>query len=71
MKYFIGIAMGLLIIFNWSSIKSYFDKSISEQSGAISAPAADAKEPTALQEKTAPQTKPTTAQKQDLFKDFK
>lgn len=65
MRYFIGIAIGLMIIFNWSSIKTYFDKQIDEQAGQAA---------TASPEKTqnAPaQPKPAAPQKQDLFKDFK
>ena len=32
MNIIIGIIIGILIIFNWPSIKSYFDESISEVS---------------------------------------
>lgn len=65
MRYFIGIAIGLMIIFNWSSIKTYFDKKIDEQAGqAVTA------QPEKAQNASA-QQKPAPQQKQDLFKDFK
>lgn len=39
MRYLIGIAIGLAIIFNWTYIKSYFDKKIDEQTNtSISKP---------------------------------
>ena len=31
MRMIIGILVGILIVFNWSSIKSYFDSSLSKQ----------------------------------------
>ena len=65
MRYFVGIAMGLLIIFNWTSIKSYFDKKIDEQAGQVAAAQAEKSQNVA-----APHKAPTS-QKQDLFKDFK
>lgn len=68
MRYLIGIVFGLLIVFNWSSIKSYFDKQIDEQAGAVSVtnkPDGSVQPPqTGQPEKTAPA-------KQDLFKEFK
>lgn len=68
MRYLIGIAIGLAIIFNWSSIKSYFDKSIVEQAGSSQIQAGQLSE--------APKELPkgqldAPVQKQDMFKDFK
>lgn len=65
MRYFVGIAIGLMIIFNWTSIKSYFDKKIDEQAGQVAATPAEKPQSATVQQKTA------TPQKQDLFKDFK
>lgn len=65
MRYFVGIAIGLMIIFNWTSIKSYFDKKIDEQAGQVTATQPEKPQSTAVQQKA------TTPQKQDLFKDFK
>lgn len=31
MRMIIGILVGILIVFNWSSIKSYFDSSLAKQ----------------------------------------
>ena len=65
MRYFIGIAIGLMIIFNWSSIKTYFDKQIDEQAGQT------ATAPPEKAQNVPTQPKPAAPQKQDLFKDFK
>ena len=54
-----------MIIFNWTSIKSYFDKKIDEQAGQVAATQPEKPQSTAVQQKVA------TPQKQDLFKDFK
>jgi len=67
-RYFIGIAIGLAIVFNWSSIKSYFDKSIAEQ--AVSAPA-QGQSNVNQQGINQKQTDQSNSSKQDLFKEFK
>ena len=68
MRYLIGIVLGLLIAFNWSSIKSYFDQKIDEQAGVISAPS---KTEGATQIPQANQSEKASSEKKDLFKDFK
>lgn len=65
MRYFVGIAIGLMIIFNWTSIKSYFDKKIDEQAGQVTVSPVEKPQSPTVQQKAA------TPQKQDLFKDFK
>ena len=68
MRYFIGIAIGLVIVFNWSSIKSYFDKNITEQAVPVSAQGQSISTPKDLNQKQTDQSNPP---KQDLFKEFK
>lgn len=68
MRYLIGIVFGLLIVFNWSTIKSYFDKQIDEQAGAVNITNSlngNVQSPKSGQTEKANQTK------QDLFKEFK
>lgn len=68
MRYLIGIVFGLLIVFNWSSIKSYFDQKIDEQAGVISA---TGKTEGGAQAPQVNQLEKTGSEKKDLFKDFK
>lgn len=69
MRYLIGIVFGFLIVFNWSSIKTYFDKNIDEQSGVIdSANKTEARNQTSQQ---TTQSEKTSTEKKDLFKEFK
>ncbi len=67
MRYLIGIAIGLVIVFNWSSIKSYFDKSISEQAGS----SAVKSESTGAPPEAPKKQEDTSPPKQDMFKEFK
>lgn len=68
MRYFIGIAIGLVIVFNWSSIKSYFDKNITEQAVPATVQGQSIGTP---QEPIQKQTDKSDSPKQDLFKEFK
>lgn len=68
MRYLIGIAIGLAIIFNWTTIKSYFDEKLVEQSGPKSTVSDPSEKVVKSTEENA--KKPEGA-KQDLFKDFK
>ncbi len=48
MRIIIGIIVGILIVFNWSSIKELFDSSLASQSGSsesANAPATPAQPP--------------------------
>lgn len=40
MRLIIGIVLGILIVFNWSTIKGYFDSSLSGQQQKAAAPEA-------------------------------
>jgi hypothetical protein len=68
MRYLIGIAIGLAIIFNWTTIKSYFDEKIIEQSSPKST-VSDTSEK--VVKPTEDSTKKPDGAKQDLFKEFK
>jgi hypothetical protein len=69
MRYLIGIAIGLVIVFNWTTIKSYFDKKIDEQSSASPAsPQAQAISPA---QEPAKKVVDESGAKQDAFKEFK
>lgn len=68
MRYLIGIVLGLFIVFNWSSIKSYFDSKIDEQAGSLSSVSKTEGGDQTAQPKKIEKTSPA---KQDLFKDFK
>ena len=68
MRYLIGIVFGLLIVFNWSSIKAYFDKQIDHQATSLSGQSST--QPSA-QSAPAPQADKSNSMKQDLFKEFK
>lgn len=68
MRYLIGIVLGLLIVFNWSSIKSYFDTKIDEQAGNLSSVSKTEGVDQIAQPK---QNEKSSPAKQDLFKDFK
>lgn len=35
MRLIMGIVLGILIVFNWSSIKSMFDSSLAEQANSV------------------------------------
>ena len=41
MKIIIGIVLGIVIVFNWSSIKSYFDNSLAMQGSEVSGKTAE------------------------------
>ena len=69
MRYLIGIAIGLVIVFNWSAIKSYFDKKIDEQSSASSvSPQAQVISPP---QEPVKKEADESSTKQDAFKEFK
>lgn len=68
MRYLIGIFLGLLIVFNWSSIKTYFDKQIDQQAGTVSPPSIGNVSEELLKSS---QTEKTTSEKKDPFKEFK
>lgn len=38
MRYIIGIVVGILIVFNWNSVKSMFDNSIAKQGQELTQP---------------------------------
>lgn len=40
MRIILGIILGILIVFNWSSVKSLFDSSLASQSGTGDKPGA-------------------------------
>jgi len=68
-RYLIGIVFGLLIVFNWSSIKTYFDKNIDQQAGALgSSNKAEVSNQTTQQPV---QNEKPSSEKKDLFKEFK
>lgn len=68
MRYLIGIGLGLVIVFNWSSIKSYFDKQIDEQAVNLSI---TTKAEGSNQAPLSGQVEKAGSEKKDLFKDFK
>ena len=68
MRILFGIALGLLVVFNWSSIRSYFDTQIDQQAKEGVAHKAAAPTPEAPR---APATEPPVPVKADPFKDFK
>lgn len=69
MRYLIGIVFGLLIVFNWSSIKTYFDKNIDQQAGSIGS---TNKVEVVNQTSQQPiQNEKASSEKKDLFKEFK
>jgi len=68
MRYLIGIAIGLAIIFNWTAIKSYFDEKLIEQSVSTSAVPETSEK---IVKPTEENAKKPEGAKQDLFKDFK
>jgi hypothetical protein len=65
MRIIIGIIIGIFIIFNWGSIKEYFDEKLSKSEESAS-PEAKTSQPTAP--KSSPQK---GGEKADAFKDFK
>lgn len=69
MRYLIGIVLGLLIVFNWSSIKTYFDKNIDQQAEALTN--SNKSEASNQLQQQAAQTDKPSSEKKDLFKDFK
>lgn len=69
MRYLIGIVFGLLIVFNWSSIKTYFDKNIDQQAEVLIN--TNKPEATNQVQQQASQTDKPSSEKKDLFKDFK
>lgn len=58
MRMIIGILVGILIVFNWSSIKSYFDNSLAKQGVESSDKAADKSAAPAKADTTAPAAAP-------------
>lgn len=69
MRYLIGIVLGLLIVFNWSSVKTYFDKNIDQQAGSIGTiNKAEVGNQTSQQPV---QNEKQSPEKKDLFKEFK
>lgn len=58
MRLIIGIVLGILIVFNWSTIKSYFDSSLSGQQQKVT--------PTEAASPSAPQKAPEPPQPQDV-----
>jgi hypothetical protein len=65
MRIIIGIIIGIAIIFNWGSIKEYFDQNLMKSEGSAS-PDAKTTEP------AAPKSPPQKGgEKVDPFKEFK
>lgn len=69
MRYLIGIVLGLLIVFNWSSIKTYFDKNIDQQAEVLTN--SNKSEASSQVQQQAAQPDKPSSEKKDLFKDFK
>lgn len=67
-RYLIGIVLGFLIVFNWSTIKSYFDKQINEQAGGTSVTNSTNGH---VQSFKSGQAETPNPAKNDLFKEFK
>lgn len=65
MRIIIGIIIGIFIIFNWGSIKEYFDQKLSKSEEPASS---DAKGSQPVVPKSSPQK---GGEKVDSFKDFK
>jgi predicted negative regulator of RcsB-dependent stress response len=65
MRIIIGIIIGIFIIFNWGSIKEYFDEKLSKSEESASS---DAKTSQPAAPKSSPQK---GGEKVDSFKDFK
>jgi hypothetical protein len=65
MRIIIGIIIGIFIIFNWSSIRDYFDQKLSKSEEAVAVEGQGSQN----QPSKAPQQKNT--EKVDSFKDFK
>ena len=68
MRILFGIALGLLVVFNWASISAYFDTQIDQQAKEGAAQKAAAPTPEAPR---APVAEPPAPAKADPFKDFK
>ena len=68
MRILFGIALGLIVVFNWSSIRAYFDTQIDQQAkeGAALKATAPIPEPA-----HAPSAEPAAGPKADPFKNFK
>ena len=65
MRIIIGIIIGIAIIFNWGSIKEYFDQKLSKSEGS-------ANPDTKISEPAAPKSPPQKGgEKVDPFKEFK
>ena len=63
MRYIIGIVFGILIVFNWSSVKGLFDASIGRQGHELGQPL----EPAGAKRNDSPAAAlPATAQNLDL-----
>lgn len=67
MRYIIGIVVGILIVFNWNSVKSMFDNSVAKQGQELthSSSIASGKAPTDESSKAA-QVSPEPTQNLDL-----
>lgn len=66
MRIIIGIVLGFFIIFNWGSIKDYFDSKLSGGDASVES-IQDANK----NKSSAKESKSKSEPKQDLFKDFK
>jgi hypothetical protein len=66
MRIIIGIILGFFIIFNWGSIKDYFDGKLSEGEASVESSQDSSKNKSSTKD-----AKSTKESKQDLFKDFK
>lgn len=67
MRIIIGIIIGIFIIFNWGSIRDYFDNKLSKTEEAVGSEVKAAPEQAP---KASPQQK-NNNEKVDSFKDFK